>query len=65
MNGYHPTLTASVASEHRRELLRDASRARMIADLPDRDRHQTPRQRTAWWSRVSSLVSHRRVHAPA
>jgi hypothetical protein len=59
MNGFHPTLSAAAASEHRNDLLRDAARSRMIADLPDRDRHQTPRHRTAWWSRVTSLVTHR------
>ena len=65
MTGYFLTLPAAVADEHLRELLRDASRARMIADLPDRERHQTPRQRTAWWSRITFLVSHRGVDVPA
>ena len=65
MNGYHPTHAAALANEHLRELLRDAAQARMIADLPDRDRHRTPRQRTAWWSRITSFASHRGVDVPA
>jgi hypothetical protein len=59
MNGFHPTLSAAAAREHRSDLHREAARSRMIADLPDRDRHTTPRRRTAWWSRVTSLVTHR------
>jgi hypothetical protein len=59
VNGFHPIVSAAVASEHRKDLLRDAARSRMIADLPDRERHQTPRHRTAWWSRITSLVTHR------
>jgi hypothetical protein len=65
MYGFHPTLSAAVANEHRNDLLRDAARSRMIADLPDRDRHTTPRRRTAWWSRVTSFVTHRVATSPA
>lgn len=65
MNSYHPTLTAAVASEHRNDLFRDAVRSRMIADLPDRDRHRTPRHRTPWWSRTTSFVAHRSVASRA
>lgn len=64
MNGYQLTLTAAVADEHRRDLLQDAARSRMIADLPDRGRHQSPRYRAPWWSRVTSLA-HRNVPASA
>jgi hypothetical protein len=65
MNGFHPTLSAAVANEHRNDLLRHAARSRMIADLPDRDRHQTPRHRAAWWSRVTAFVAHRAVTTSA
>lgn len=65
MNGHHPTLTAAAATEHRSELLRDAARSRMIADLPDRNRHQPPRHRTSWWSRATSFVAHRVVASRA
>ena len=61
MTGYQPSLTAALASEHRHDLFREATRSRLIADLPDRDRHQTPRQRASWWSRVTSLVAQRDV----
>ena len=59
MNGYHPNLYAAAANEHRNDLLRQAARARMIADLPDRHRHQTPRHRTSWWTQVTALLTHR------
>jgi hypothetical protein len=59
MNGYYPSLTAALAGERRSDLLRDAARSRMIADLPARDRHETPRHRVAWWARATSFVSHR------
>lgn len=65
MNGHHPTITAAVINEHRNDLLRDAARSRMIADLPDRDRHQTPRHRASWWSWVTSFVAHRAVASGA
>jgi hypothetical protein len=61
MNGYHPTLTAAISAEHRSDLLRAAARSRMIADLPDRDRHETPRHHASWWSRTTSLLAHRVV----
>lgn len=65
MNGYHPNLYAAAAAEHRNDLLRHAARSRMVADLPDRDRHQTPRQRATWWSRVTSFLAHRTVATSA
>ena len=65
MNGFHHSVTAAVVGEHHNDLLRAAARSRMIADLPDRDRHQTPRHRAAWWSRVTSFVTHRTVAASA
>jgi hypothetical protein len=65
MTGYHPTLTAAVASQHRNDLLRAAARSRLIADLPDSDRHQTPRHHASWWSRTTSLVTQRVVSSRA
>jgi hypothetical protein len=61
MNGYHPTITAAVAAEHRSDLLRAAARSQMIADLPDRARHQTPRRHPSWWARTTSFLSTHRV----
>jgi len=54
MNSYSPTLAAALASERQRDLIRAATRSRMIADLPARDRHAAPRHRAAWWQRVTS-----------
>jgi hypothetical protein len=65
MNGYHPTITAAVAAEHRSDLLRAAARSRIIAGLQDRHRHQTPRHRPSWWSRATSLVARRVVTSHA
>lgn len=65
MNAFHPTLTAAVAGEHRSDLFRDAVRSQMIADLPERDRHKTPRHRAPWWSRATSFVAHRLVASRA
>jgi len=65
MIGYPPDFAGSLAGEHRRDMLRDAARANMTADLPDRDRHETPRQRSSWWSRATSFVTHRATPASA
>lgn len=65
MNGYHPTLTAAVASEHRNDLYRAAARSRMITDLPDRERHQTPRHPASWWSRTAFFLTRRAVASGA
>ena len=59
MNGYHTSLNAAAAAEHRSDLLRAAAQSRLIADLPDRDRHQTPRHQPAWWTRTTSFLTHR------
>jgi hypothetical protein len=61
MNGYHSTITAAAAAEHRSDLLRAAARSRMIADLPDRHRHQTPRHHASWWTRTTSFLTQRVV----
>jgi hypothetical protein len=59
MNGYQPTLTAAVAAQHHNDLLRAAARSRMTTDLPDRDRHRSPRHRAPWWSRATWLGARR------
>jgi len=60
MNGFHPSLTASLAAEHHRDLLRAARNARLVADLTDvadRNRLRTPAQRPAWWARVTAPMT--------
>lgn len=58
MNAYHPALVAAVLAERRSDLLRTGARSRMITDLPDRDRHQTPRHHASWWTRTTSFLTH-------
>jgi hypothetical protein len=57
MNGFHPTVTATIAAEHLNDLLRAASRSHLIADLPGRDRHPSPQHKAPWWSRTTSYVA--------
>ena len=54
---FHPTLNAAVHGQHRRDLLREAARSRLIAELPAQTHRHTPRQRVAWWVRVTAYVS--------
>ena len=54
---FHPTLNAAVNGQHGRDLLREAARSRLVAELPVQNRHHTPRQRVAWWGRVTAYVS--------
>jgi hypothetical protein len=65
MNAYHPAIAAAVLAERRSDLLRTAARSRLITDLPDRDRHQTPRHPASWWSRTTHFVTHPRVASRA
>jgi hypothetical protein len=48
--------TAILARELIRDRLREADVSRAAAGLPDRDRHRTPRQRVAWWRRLTATV---------
>jgi hypothetical protein len=61
MNGFHADLTTAVASQHRVDLARAAARSRLIADLPDTDRHQTPRHHPSWRSRATAFLGHQLV----
>lgn len=58
MNGFPSTLTAAMATEHQRDLLRaaaEARRAAAVTDAPDRARHSAPVHVPAWWTRVATL----------
>jgi len=58
MNGFPSTLTAAMASEHQRDLLRAAAEARRalaVTDTADQTRHSAPVHVPSWWTRVASL----------
>ena len=52
---HQESLTAAVAHEHIRDLLRAADSSRIAACLPDRKAHRTPRRRPAWWLRIATI----------
>ena len=51
-SSYRQSLTAAVAHESVRDLLRAADSSRVAACLPDQKGHRTPRRRPAWWLRI-------------
>jgi len=51
---FQQSLTAAVAHEHVRDLLRAADASRVAACLPDGKGHRTPRRRPAWWLRIAT-----------
>ena len=51
---YPQSMTAAVAHESIRDLLRAADSSRIAACLPDRQGHRTPRRRPAWWLRIAT-----------
>ena len=51
------SLTAAVAHEHLRDLLRVADASRVAACLPDGKGHRTPRRRPAWWLRIATRTT--------
>lgn len=57
---YYPTLTAAVAHEHVRDLLRAAERPR-ITDVDDS--RSIPRRRRLWWIGVTARTQRRRTAA--
>ena len=66
MNGFHPAITAALVARHQTDLLHAAENARLVSDstdTPDRARHSTPRQRPAWWTRVTTPLVSRAVAA--
>jgi hypothetical protein len=54
---YQQSLTAAVASEHIRDLLRAADASRVAACLPDGQGHRTPRRRLDWWLRIATRTT--------
>lgn len=52
-----PTSTGTFATEHLHDLMRDAQAARVVASLPGRRRHQTPRRRVPWWIRSTARIA--------
>lgn len=60
MSGIHPTLTAALAAEHHRDLVRAAGLSRSVAiatDTADPNRHNSPTHRPTWWARVTARGS--------
>ena len=55
--GYQQSLTAAVADEHVRGLLRATDASRIAACLPDRTGHRAPRRRPAWWLRIATRTA--------
>jgi len=53
---YQQSLTAAVAHEHVRDLLRAADSSRIAACLPD-EKHRTPRRRPSWWLRIATRTT--------
>lgn len=56
MTSFHPGLTAAVAHEHRRDLMRAAAQARLVAAARDDGHDRTARSRPAWWTRFATSV---------
>ena len=54
---YQQSLTAAVAHEHVRDLLRAADASRVAGCLPDEKGHRTPRRRPGWWLRVATRTT--------
>jgi hypothetical protein len=57
MFGFNPTVAAAIANEHLNDLRRAATRSHLVADLPARDQHPSPRHKAPWWSRTTSYVT--------
>ena len=68
MSGLHPTLTAALAAEHHRDLIRTAGLARSVAlatDTDDRHQHHSPTHRPAWWTRITAWFVPQTARRPA
>ena len=56
-SSYQQSMTAAVAHENVRNLLRAAEASRIAACLPDQNGHRTPRRRPAWWLGIATRTA--------
>ena len=61
MSGYHPSLTAAVAAEHRTRLLREAELHRQHAKPGSSHHVHVKLVRPLWWTRILASVARVRV----